>query len=253
MATETLQRRMKSTTGREMLIVALDCATQAMALNLVDTLGDEVLFYKVGWRLFLQGGLGLVVEIRNLGKDVFLDLKMDDIQETIETAVRAIGDEAMFLTVQGTPATVEAAVRGRQGRTHPKLLYVPLLSSLGEQDVRDMLPADLAASAGPDLLERYILQRAERGLQAGCDGFIASGQAIKHIRERFGPGPVIVSPGIRSSGSSINDHKRSATPREAIASGADYLVVGRPIHAAADPLGAARAILDEMNDALTSA
>jgi orotidine-5'-phosphate decarboxylase len=120
-----------------MLIVALDCPNQSMALNLVDALGDEVLFYKVGWRLFLQGGLALVGELRNMGKDVFLDLKMDDIEETIEKAVGVIGDEAMFLTIQGFPATVRAAARGRQGRSHPKLLYVPLVSSLGPEDVRD--------------------------------------------------------------------------------------------------------------------
>ena len=234
--------------GREKLIVALDCPTPAAALNLVEKLGDEVIFYKVGWRLFLKGGMHIVSELRDRGKDVFLDLKMDDIAETIETAVESIRDDAMLLTLQGTTATVKAAVKGRGERPFPKFLTVTLLSSLNEKDLGEMLSVT-GVEVTADLMNRYILNRAERVLEAGSEGLIASGQSIKMIRDHFGPGPIIVSPGIRPAGSADQDHKRPNTPKSAIAAGADYLVVGRPIWQAHDELEAARAILAEIDEA----
>ncbi len=235
--------------ARERLIVALDLPTQAMALNLVDQLGDNVNFYKVGWRLFLQGGLALVEDLRNQAKDVFLDLKMDDIEETIETSVREIGELAMFLTLQGGAATARAAVRGRGKNAYPKFLSVTLLSSLGEEDL-----AEIYKLAGikdeKSFLPDFILHRAEQALSAGCEGLIASGEAIKSIRAKFGEEPIIVSPGIRPVGSSTDDHKRSTTPREAILHGSDYLVVGRPITMSPDPIKAVESILSEMDETL---
>ncbi len=218
-----------------------------MALNLVETLGDEVLFYKVGWRLFLQGGMDLIDEIRNKGKDVFLDLKMDDIEETIETAVHEVADRAMFLTIQGSSATARAAVAGRGTKTHPKILQVTLLSSMNQDDLRDLYGAN-----APPLID-FVLQRAKKAIEAGCDGLIASGETIQVLRRELGPDPIIVSPGIRPGGSQNDDHKRAVTPGDAIRFGADYLVVGRPIHASLDPLKSARAILAEMDDALATA
>lgn len=232
--------------ARERLIVALDCPTQPMALNLVAQLGDDVSFYKVGWRLFLQGGMSLLEDIQAEGKNVFLDLKMDDIAETIETAVHEIADKVTFLTIQGNSATARAARAGRGKQTHPKLLQVTLLSSLDQQDLQDLF-----GSQGPQL-DSYVTLRATKSIEAGCDGVIASGQTIKTIRSELGPEPIIVSPGIRPYGSAVDDHKRSTTPAEALQYGADYLVVGRPIHASPDPLRAARAVLKEMDEALES-
>jgi orotidine-5'-phosphate decarboxylase len=230
--------------ARARLIVALDNPSVSEALNLVNLIGDEALFYKVGWRLFLQGGLGLVSELRDEGKDVFLDLKMDDIGETIQTAIEALGDEAMFLTLSGSPATCRAAVRGRGERAFPKFLFVTMLSSQNDEDLREMLA--LGGQDRPDAVSRYILHRAERAVEAGADGLICSGDSIREIREKLGPEPLLVCPGIRPAGSSADDHKRSATPREAIASGADYLVVGRPIRLASDPRGAVAQIKREI-------
>lgn len=234
--------------AREKLIVALDCPTPSAALNLVEKLGDEVIFYKVGWRLFLKGGMHMVSELRDRGKDVFLDLKMDDIAETIETAVEAIRDDAMLLTLQGTTATVKAAVRGRGERPFPKFLTVTMLSSLNETDLQEILSAT-GVEVTTELMNRYLLNRAERAFGAGSEGVIASGTSIKMIRDHFGPGPIIVSPGIRPAGSADQDHKRPNTPKSAIAAGADYLVVGRPIWQAPDELEAARSILAEIGEA----
>jgi orotidine-5'-phosphate decarboxylase len=230
--------------ARERLIVALDCSTQAKALNLVSELGDEVTFYKVGWRLFLQGGLDLVEDIRSQGKDVFLDLKMDDIPETIETAVREIADKAMFLTLQGGSATARAAIAGRGGSAFPKFLQVTLLSSMDQGDL------DEVYGEGAPCLEEFVVRRAQNSINAGCEGLIASGQTIRPLREKLGPSPILVCPGIRPGGAALGDQKRPATPRQALLSGADFLVVGRPIHAAADPMGAALKILEEMDAAL---
>lgn len=236
-------------TARERLIVALDCESQPIALNLVDRLGDSVNFYKVGWRLFIQNGMVLVDELRNRGKDVFLDLKMDDIEETIESAVRNIADEVMFLTIHGNGATARAARRGRGEKTHPKLLSVTLLSSLDEKDLLDLFSIPSLKGNKPNLNE-YVMHRAQQALDSGVEGLIASGESIKMLRDRFGEDAIIVSPGIRPAGSSIDDHKRSLTPREALLYGSDYLVVGRPIAFSTDPNAAVETILKEMDDAL---
>lgn len=230
--------------ARQRLIVALDCPSQVIALNLVDILGDDVVFYKVGWRLFLQGGMALLEEIVNRGKDVFLDLKMDDIEETIESAVSEIGDRAMFLTIHGNGATARAALAGRRDKKFPKLLQVTLLSSIDQQDLKDLF------GKGTLKLEEYVKFRAEKSIDSGCDGVIASGHTVRLLRKTLGPKPIIVTPGIRPASSAMDDHKRVLTPREALLAGADYLVVGRPIHAHVDPLSATRAILDEMESAI---
>jgi orotidine-5'-phosphate decarboxylase len=233
--------------ARERLIVALDCPTPEMSADLVEKLGESVRFYKVGWRLFLQRGMGFVSDLRSAGKNVFLDLKMDDIAETIETAVATLPENIAFLTISGGSATARAAVKGRGDRANPKILALTLLSSLNEQDLKD-----LASATGMPTVEDYVLHRAGEALKAGCEGLIASGQSIGAIRARYGPEPIIVSPGIRPSGSPADDHKRSATPKEAIQLGADYLVVGRPIRLAVDPVEAANRIVAEIEEGLNA-
>lgn len=236
---------------RKRLIVALDCPSLAETRKLVETLGEEVSFYKVGWRTFLLGGIDFVQELRSRGKDVFLDLKMDDIEETVEAAVAILRDKATFLTLQGGPCAARASVKGRGRSAYPMLLSVTLLSSIGESELSALLFDSGNAPEGP-LVDRFVFHRAKQAIEAGCDGLIASGESIRMIREKFGGGPIIVSPGIRPAGSSLDDHRRTATPKEAIRWGADYLVVGRPIRMAADPVVAARAILEEIGQAAES-
>ena len=227
------------------LIVALDCPTIEQARALVTDLGSTVSFYKIGWRLFLTAGMSFVEEVRGQNKRVFLDLKMDDISETVETAVAVLRNKVQLLTLMGTPATVQAAVRGRGSAHDPKLLSVTFLSSLNETDLRAMLPEGATLPAG-EVLPAYIQRRATQALEAGADGLIASGDSVRQLRATLGAKPLIVAPGIRPAGSSTNDQKRTKTPAEAIADGADLLVVGRPIWAAANPVAAAEAVIADI-------
>lgn len=237
--------------AKDRLIVALDVDTPEQAMNIVRELEGVVSFFKVGYQLFVSTGQGFVSELAGAGKNVFFDLKMNDIAETVKLAVRNLPgrDEIRFLTLQGGAATVRAAIEGRGDRRWPGLLHVPLLSSMGEADLRQMrvigLPPGLAS------VQDYILAQAGQALEAGVDGFIASGDAISLLRQawpdrRF----LIVSPGIRPAGTGTSEHKRSATPADAIAAGADYLVVGRPVRDAPDRAEAARAIIAEIEKAL---
>lgn len=238
----------KNIAVRDRLIVALDLPTPEDNWKLVETLGDECGFYKVGWRLFLSSGFDLVDRLRGLGKKVFLDLKMDDIGETIQTAVAVIAGRADLLTLQGGGATVRAARAGIGSATGPKLLSVTFLSSMNAQDLSDVYGVITRGEQAFDF-DAFLMHRATMAMDAGADGWIASGESIGLLRERFGDGPLIVTPGIRPAGSPTDEHKRSLSPAEAIKMGADHLVVGRPIRSAADPLGAARQILEEIEGA----
>lgn len=234
---------------RSRLIVALDLPSLEDALKLVEALGDDVQFYKVGYRLFFAEGLPAVERLRSLGKEVFLDLKLDDIDATIATAVEVLGGRARFLTLHGGPATIRAAVRGRGSRSLPLLLSVPLLSSVGPDELRDNLGLD-GIRAPDDFLMNYLTHRAQATHEAGADGWIASGEAIRTLREKLGDEPLIVSPGIRPAGESSDEHRRSTDPRTALGWGADFLVVGRPITLHSDPRGAAHRIQSEIAHAL---
>ena len=227
------------------LIVALDCPTLEQARSLVTGLGRTVTFYKIGWRLFLTGGMSFVDEVREQNKRIFLDLKMDDIAETVETAVAVLRDKVQLLTLMGTAATIRAAARGRGAATYPKLLSVTFLSSLDEADLRTMLPQGATLPSG-EILAAYIEQRAKQAFEAGADGLIASGDSVKQLRAAIGAEALIVTPGIRPAGAAVNDQKRTMTPTEAIADGSDFLVVGRPIWAATDPVAAAEAVIREI-------
>ena len=221
------------------LIVALDVDERGPALRLVDRLGDSVSFYKVGWQLFVGAGFPLVRELKDQGKRIFLDLKMDDIEATVRAAVANMKENADFLTIHGTAATVRAARAGRGSRAYPRFLMVTALSSIDSRDLR-------SSFANPALdVDDYATAKAADALDAGCDGLIASGTSIRRLRSAFPDRDfVVVAPGIRPEGEGTDDHKRSLTPTEAIRDGADYLVVGRPVRNAPDPAASAARIAE---------
>lgn len=223
--------------ARERLIVALDYSNLDQARELVMKLDGLVSFYKVGWDLFLAGGVPFVMELFAHGNRVFLDLKMDDIPETVRRAVKQLHHcGAHFFTLQGDHETFEAAKKGRGKSPYPAaFLYVPVLSSRLEN--------------GYDLEAR---QELERMVEGGIEGVVASGRMVGLIREYFchKKDLIIVAPGIRQKGQQYDDHRRSLTPSEALRAGADYIVMGRPIRDAKDPLKAAQGVVREMKGAL---
>ncbi len=230
------------------LIVALDFDTAGEADVLVDGLAETVGFYKVGWQLFMGAGWSYVERLLDQGKKVFLDLKIGDIDNTVRAALRNMPDEFAgaleLLTLQGNEATVRAAKAGRRGEK-PALLMVTLLSSMDGSDLT-------VPGAGPALdASTVVHQRAKRALEAGCEGLIASGQSVRELREAFPDQAfLIVTPGIRPAGESVDEHKRSLTPYQAILDGSDHLVVGRPIAQAEHPRKSAAAILSEIERAM---
>jgi len=229
------------------LIVALDVASVDEALRAVDAL-DNVSFFKIGLQLLMTGGLPTLLESLR-GKRVFVDLKLPgDISNTIGAVIdMCVAQGVAFLTLSESmpPAAVRAAAAARDahGSSELKLLTVPFLSSLDGGDL-------LETTGSADDLETYILRRAKRAIDAGCDGIIASGAAIGWCRTAFPHPTIIVSPGIRPEGAAANDQKRHTTPADAINSGADYLVVGRPILRAPDPRASAERVLREIDAAL---
>lgn len=223
------------------LIVALDLPNALEGLKLAERLGDSVGFYKIGLGMLTGGGLGLANELKTeQGKRIFLDMKLFDIGATIEAAVKGLAQfDLDFLTVHGDPHVVRAAKQGASGKPM-KILAVTILTSLDRADLDAGLikPGDL-----PDL----VAERAGRAFEAGADGVIASPQEAAMIRALpEAAGRLIVTPGVRPAGSALGDQKRVATPAQAIADGADHIVVGRPIWAMQDPRAAAEAILAEL-------
>ena len=220
------------------LIVALDVPNVVQGMALADRLGDAVGFYKIGLGMLTGGGLALANELKTEhGKRVFLDLKLFDIGATIEAAVRGIARfDLDFLTVHGDPQVVRAAATGKGG-SGLKILAVTVLTSLDRAD----LDANLIR---PGDIHEITLERARRALEAGADGVIASPQEAAMIRALpEAAGRLIVTPGVRPEGAATGDQKRIATPAQAIADGADHIVVGRPVWQADDPAAAARAIV----------
>ena len=220
------------------LIVALDVPNLIQGMALVDRLGDSVSFYKIGLGMLTGGGLALANELKQeRGKRVFLDMKLFDIGATIEAAVRGLAQYDLdFLTVHGDPQVVRAAAEGKAG-SDMKILAVTVLTSLDRAD----LDANLIKAGD---IAQIALVRAARTLEAGADGVIASPQEAAMIRALpQARGKLIVTPGVRPAGAAQGDQKRIATPAQAIADGADHIVVGRPIWQASDPAAAARAIV----------
>jgi orotidine-5'-phosphate decarboxylase len=227
---------------RDKLIVALDLPTYDAARALVDSLGDTVSFYKIGLELLFGGGLDLASELKQDGKRVFLDLKFLDIGNTVEHAVASAARLGIdFITVHGHDTkTLKAAVQGR-GSSKLKLLAVTVLTNLDQTDLEEQ---GIVASASG-----LVVGRARMAEVAGFDGVIASGQEAAAVRAETGPDFLIVTPGIRLAGAEAGDQTRVTTPQDAIAFGANHIVVGRPINAAKDPKAAAETFLEAIAQA----
>jgi len=226
------------------LIVALDVPSVEEARVLVATLGDSVGTYKIGLELLFSDGFVLAKELADRGCSIFVDAKLLDIEATVERATAAIARMGVaFLTVHALDKkTLQAAVRGR-GEAPLKLLGVSVLTNLSA--------SDLVEQGIDHPVQEVVLHRARLAKEAGFDGVIASGHEAASIRKTAGPDFLIVTPGVRPQGTPTEDQARAVTPLKAIAAGADYLVVGRPITRAPDPRAAAEAIVAEIAAVLT--
>lgn len=226
------------------LIVALDLPTLREAEALAERLSSLRPVFKIGHQLAYTGGLALAERLVRAGHEVFLDLKLHDIPRTVEEGVRSLaGFGAAFLTVHAYPQTMRAAVAGR-GASNLKLLAVTVLTSMDDADAR-------AAGYGARVAD-LVDARARDGEAAGIDGLVCSPMEVASLRRFLARERLLVVPGTRPAGADAGDQKRVRLPAEAVADGADYLVMGRPITGAADPLAAARSILAEMRSAKTS-
>ena len=231
---------------QDRLIVALDAPTLDEALALVDRIGDAASRYKVGLELFVAEGPAAVRAVRARGARVFVDLKLHDIPETVRRAARVVaesGAELMTVHAAGGRAMLEAAVAGAREGGAAKVLAVTVLTSL---DIKDLEIEGIVASS----VEEVVVKRARLAHSAGCAGVIASPREARAVRAALGGDFLIVTPGVRPSSppaGGADDQKRTATPRQARADGADAVVVGRPIRDALDPAAAARAILAELS------
>ena len=230
---------------RNSLIVALDVPTVDDARRLVRRLDHSCSFYKVGLELVMSGGIGFVEELRREGNKVFLDMKLLDISNTVERATaNAAALGATFLTVHGHDLkTLRAAEAGRAGSAL-KLLAVTVLTNLTREDLRQQ-----RVDSDPSEL---VLHRARMAQDAGFDGVVASGHEARSIREELGQNLIIVTPGIRLAGGVAGDQERTMTPERAIAAGANFLVVGRPIIEASDPKVAADEVTEQIRRAAES-
>jgi len=232
----------KMAAAREKLIVALDFATPREAEALVTGLGDTVSFYKIGLELAYGGGLPFAQDLIRDGKQVFLDLKLHDIPATVSRACAQVaGSGARFLTVHAFPQTMTAAKLAAAGSSL-RILGVTVLTSCDDQDL-----ADAGYAYG---VRDLVSRRAAQACEAGIDGLILSAEEASVIRTSVGSKMILVTPGIRQEGSTAADQKRTTTPAAAIAAGADYLVVGRPVTQAKNPREAAAAIVAEIAGAL---
>ncbi|WP_182086642.1 orotidine-5'-phosphate decarboxylase [Aureimonas sp. ME7] len=227
--------------ARDRLIVGLDVSSRGEAEAIVAELGDAIDFYKVGYQLGFAGGLDFVRELSGMGKRVFLDLKLHDIANTVERGIESIAKLGVAMTtVHAYPQVMRAAAKGAQG-SGLTVLGVTVLTSLGDEDLGE---AGYGGSVS-DLVEL----RARQASEIGIGGIVASAQEAALVAEILMPGMALVTPGIRPSGADAGDQKRVVTPGEALRNGATHLVVARPIIGAKDRLGAARAILAEMEAA----
>jgi orotidine-5'-phosphate decarboxylase len=224
--------------NRERLIFALDVPDLAGAKELVATLGDSVVFYKIGLELATSRYYFELLDwLLSRDKKVFADLKLYDIPATVTAAVRQLARcGATFLTVHGDRGVAEAAAQAKGEQL--KILAVTVLTSVAQADLADM--------GIPWSVEELVLQRARQALAVGCDGVIASGLEAAPLRAALPTGALIVTPGIRPADAAAGDQRRVVTPTLAFRYGADHIVVGRPIRDAADPYRAASAIQEEI-------
>ncbi|HTZ01795.1 MAG TPA: orotidine-5'-phosphate decarboxylase [Xanthobacteraceae bacterium] len=225
---------------RDRLIVALDVSSIEAAQAMVARLGDAVSFYKIGYQLAFAGGLPFAHTLIDAGKQVFVDLKLHDIGNTVAQGVKSVARlGATFLTVHAYPQTMRAAVEAREGRL--RILAVTVLTSMDDADLKEAGYATTVAA--------LVGRRAAQARDIGVDGLVCSPEEAATVRGIVGDKVSLVIPGIRPAGADIGDQKRFATPMAAIAAGADYLVVGRPVIAAPDPRAAAEAIVAEISRA----
>lgn len=221
------------------LIIALDLDSAAQARMLVEKLADSVDFYKVGMQLYAAEGMPFVRELLNRGKQVFLDLKLYDIGETVKKAVARIAPcGPRLLTVHGSSAIMRAAVEGR-GENKTKLLAVTVLTSFDQQDLTEL--------GYPCSARELVALRTRNAMAAGIDGIVCSPLEAADVRSIAGPEAIVVTPGVRSRSADAGDQKRVATPAEAIAAGATYVVIGRQVTHAEDPQAEVHRILDELS------
>jgi orotidine-5'-phosphate decarboxylase len=220
------------------VIVALDLESSADARALISALGDSASFYKVGLELYTSTGVDFVRELKSQGHRVFLDLKLYDIGETVKRAVAQVARLGVdFLTVHGSRAVMEAAVAGKDSAPL-QLLAVTVLTSFDESDLRQM---GYSCS-----VSELVELRVRNAMEARVDGIVCSPVEVGRVRAVAGPEATLVTPGVRSMGAAVGDQKRVATPAQAIADGADYLVIGRQVTRAADPRGEMLHILKEI-------
>jgi orotidine-5'-phosphate decarboxylase len=229
--------------ARDRLILPLDFPDVASAEAMVERLGDSVSFYKIGYQLGYAGGLPMIGRLAAAGKKVFADFKLHDIGNTVARGVESMARSgATFLTVHAYPQTMKAAVEGRAG-SNLKILAVTVLTSYDDGDLH---------AAGYRLgVTDLVEARAQQAQVLGIDGIVCSPEEAASLRKIVGHQMHLVTPGIRPAGSATDDQKRIMTPARAIAAGADYLVVGRPITGATDPKAAAEAVVVEIAQALT--
>ena len=229
----------------ERLIFALDVDSSQQAEVWLDRLGDHVHFYKVGLQLFLGGWFPVIEMILNRGHKVMVDLKFFDIPETVALAVRELKHRgATFITVHGNDPILKAAVRERNGA---KILAVTVLTSFDESDMREM--------GSTRTIEDLVYHRAKKALDIGCDGVVSSGMEASRLREGLGNKFIIVTPGIRPGTNDVveDDQKRITSAYQAIRNGADYIVVGRPIRDASDPVSVVKEMQGNIATALSRA
>jgi orotidine-5'-phosphate decarboxylase len=230
--------------ARDRLIVGLDVPTIAEAETVVRSLGDTALFYKIGYQLVFAGGLDFARELAADGKKIFLDMKLLDIDNTVAKGVENIAKMGMsMLTLHAYPKAMAAAVAAAEGSD---------LCLLGVTVLTSMDGADLVDAGYQDDPHALVLRRAEQARSAGMGGVVCSAEEAAAVRAILGPDMAIVTPGIRPAGAALGDQKRVMTPRDALKAGSSHLVVARPIVQADDPLGAAEAILAEMDAALAA-
>ena len=224
---------------RDRLIVALDFPNQTKALSLVSVLSGAVSIYKVGLQLYTAEGPGIVRAIAATGAQIFLDLKLHDIPNTVAQAVAAAGElgvQMLTVHLSGGRAMLEAAVQARP----------PKLSLLGVTVLTSSTPDTLSETGVNSAIEEQVLRLAELGRKSGIDGLITSPHEVGILRERLGGEMKLVTPGVRPTWAAANDQKRFTTPAEALKRGADYIVVGRPITADPNPRAAVERILAEI-------
>lgn len=233
--------------AKDRLAIALDVADEHEALKLVDRLGNTCQWFKVGMELYYAAGNSIVQKLRGRGFDIFLDLKLHDIPNTVAGAVRSAtkaGASLLTIHASGGAAMMSAAAEAASAPGSPRLLAVTVLTSMDASQL-----AGIGITASP---ADQVLRLARLAKNSGINGMVCSAEEVALLRKETGPDSLLVIPGIRPAGSAIGDQKRIATPAQAIRDGASLLVVGRPITRAADPAAAAQAILNEIADEVLS-